>query len=445
MSIASPADLLDALQRLHLLEPAQHAELAALVQQGPLDARSLARDLVRRGWLTPFQVNQVFLGRGKDLLLGSYVLLEKLAEGGMGSVYKARNWKLGQVVALKVIRKDHADREATIRRFGREIRHSAQFDHPHIVKTLDADDVDGSLLLVMEYVEGSDLGKVVRERGPLPFNVAAEFIRQAAIGLQHAHEHGMVHRDIKPGNLILTTRADAPSTVKLLDLGLARVVQGAGADSSLLTVEGFVMGSLDFMAPEQARDSHNVDIRADLYALGCTLYYLLTGQTPFPGGSAYDKMYRHQFEPPPPLENVRRDIPPALSAIVYRLLAKKREDRFQTPAELVEALTAFVHGPPVVSAPVAILVDPQAHLETAGPSTQAFARRQPSRAALLRARLLRYRVYIAIATGVLIVLLLILLLMRVAAPRSRGGTSSRSESARADGVTSIVRDSHFLV
>ena len=203
----------------------------------------------------------------------------------MGQVFKARNWKLGRIVALKLIRKERLDSPDAIRRFQREVRAAAALSHPNIVLAYDADQIGGTHLLVMECIEGaSDLAKLVKKNGPLPVAQACEYIRQAALGLQHAFERGLVHRDIKPANLLLT--ADG-KTVKILDMGLARLDQkaGDGEASSTMTQEGAVMGTPDYIAPEQAMESHTVDIRADLYSLGCTFYYLLTAKVPFPGGT----------------------------------------------------------------------------------------------------------------------------------------------------------------
>jgi serine/threonine protein kinase len=204
MAIGTVAALVDELRRYRLLEANQLAELTPRLLARFADPKALARELVKRGWVTPYQVNQLFLGRGHELLLGSYVLLDKLGEGGMGAVFEARNWKLGQVVALKLIRKEHIDSESALKRFQREIRAAAQLNHPNIVRAYDADEVQGTHLLVMEYVEGTDLSKLVKQRGPLPIAEACEYIRQAALGLQHAFERGLVHRDIKPHNLLLS-------------------------------------------------------------------------------------------------------------------------------------------------------------------------------------------------------------------------------------------------
>jgi serine/threonine protein kinase len=353
MPITSTVDLVDLLRRHPLLGPDQLNEITSCLQTQFPEPRDLARELVRRGWLTPFQVNQLLQGRGDALLLGSYVLLEKLGEGGMGAVYKARNWKLGRVVALKVIRKERLNNETIIRRFRREIEAAAQLSHPNIAHAYDADEVAGTHFFVMEYVEGRNLAQVVKERGPLPVAEACEYIRQAALGLQHAHERGLVHRDIKPSNLLLAvSRPPQPlssgretasgGTIKVLDMGLARLERTAGEHSSTLTQEGTVMGTPDYIAPEQALDSHRADIRADLYSLGCTLYYLFTGKAPFPGGSLSEKLLKHQLQEPWPVEELRPEVPPAVAQLVRKLMAKRPEQRHQTPAELAAALEALL-------------------------------------------------------------------------------------------------------
>ncbi len=339
MATATMATLVDALRRYRLLEAVHLEELQTLPSRFS-DPKSLTAELIRRGWLTPYQANQLFQGKGPDLLLGSYVLLERLGEGGMGEIFKARNWKLGRVVALKVIRRERLDNPDTVRRFEREVRAAAALDHPNIVRAFDADRIGGTHLLVMEYVAGAtDLAHLVRQKGPLAVPQACDYVRQAALGLQHAHERGLVHRDVKPSNLLLT--ADG-TVVKVLDMGLARLNQSAADDkSSTVTLEGTVMGTPDYMAPEQARESHAVDIRADLYSLGCTLYYLLTGRVPFPGGSFFQKVNRHQFEEPEPVERLRPEVPAEVAAVVRKLMAKRPEERYQTPGELAAALAAL--------------------------------------------------------------------------------------------------------
>jgi serine/threonine protein kinase len=339
MAIASTTSLVDFLRQYRLLEAEQLAQLPSLLANFP-EPKALAGELIRRGWLTAYQADLLLQGRGRELLLGSYVLLEKLGEGGMGAVFKARNWKLGRVVALKLMRKERLDNADAVHRFQREVRAVAALSHPNIVHALDADQVGGTHLLVMEHVLGSDLARRVKENGPLPVARACDLIRQAALGLQHAHEKGFVHRDIKPSNLLLT--ADG-TTIKILDLGLARLVLPSSDEeaTSTMTQEGTMVGTPDYIAPEQALESHKADIRADLYSLGCTLYHLLAGQVPFPGGTLIHKINRHQFHEPAAIEGLRPDVPPDVAAVVRKLMAKRPEERFQTPAEVAAALAAL--------------------------------------------------------------------------------------------------------
>jgi WD40 repeat protein/serine/threonine protein kinase len=342
MPLESVASLVDALRQYRLLEPPQLEEATRLGSQpGYTDPRALARELLQRGWLTAFQVNQIFQGHADELVLGSYVLLERLGEGGMGQVFKARHVKLGKIVALKIIRKDRLNNTEALRRFHREILVAAQLSHPNVVHSYDADQVGDRHLITMEFVDGIDLSRLVRERGALSIRAACEYIRQAALGLQHAHEHGLVHRDIKPSNLLLgrTSGSQSVGLIKLLDLGLARVLSIAGEEApSELTQAGALVGTPDFIAPEQARNAHTADIRADLYSLGCTFFFVLTGQTVFPGGSMTEKVLKHHWDPAPGVETVRAEVPPIVAAIVRKLLAKRPDDRFQTPAVLAQAL-----------------------------------------------------------------------------------------------------------
>jgi serine/threonine-protein kinase len=360
--------LTEELRTARLLEPAQLNEVTATLAAPFPEPRALARELVRRGWLTSFQVNALFQGRGYELLLGSYVLLDKIGEGGMGAVFKARNWKLGKTVAVKVIRQKRLGSAQSVRRFQREIRAAARLDHPHIVHAHDADAVGETLLLVMEYVEGgTDLARLVKKHGPLPVAEACAYVRQAALGLQHAHERGLVHRDVKPSNLLRS----AAGIVKVLDLGLAHLDHSGEDDSSsVLTQEGMVMGTFNYIAPEQAADASTVDSRADLYSLGCTLYYLLTGRVPFPGGKPVEKLYRHRFEERAPLEQLRPDVSAEVTAVVRRLMAKQPDERYPTAAAAAAALERA--APEVVPA----LAAPARGLETQSESStqEVFAR-----------------------------------------------------------------------
>jgi serine/threonine protein kinase len=395
MALAIVSDFVDGVLQSQLLDAEQRDEVQRL-QTSVRDTRELAQELLRRNWLTAYQVNQIFQGKGRGLILGPFILLERIGEGGMGQVFKARQKMLNRNVALKVIRKECLHNPKVILRFQREIRAAGQLSHPHIVRAYDADQVNGTYYIAMEYIEGVDLAKLVRDNGPLPVDQACEYIRQAALGLQHAFERGMVHRDIKPANLLVSRavasdrrrssgliqrpldwnakhmRAIARSEsvrqypwgiVKILDMGLARCTDPfTGRASTHLTQIGSVMGTPEFIAPEQARDSHTSDIRADLYSLGCTLYFLLTGHPPFPKGTLTEKLLQHQLDDPPPVGSARRagllawqgptgpvevnegmvHVPAPVEELLRRLLSKRPQDRYQTPVELANALQAIL-------------------------------------------------------------------------------------------------------
>lgn len=267
--------------------------------------------------------------------LPGYQVLEPLGAGGMGEVYKARQLSLDRLVAIKVIRPERLADRSIVARFLREGRAAARLAHPNIVTIFDATQTADAPFLVMEYVPGVDLGQLVAQYGHFPVAVACDYARQTCLGLQHAHDRGLVHRDIKPGNLL---RADDGGLIKILDFGLARVEEVAGDFS---TTSMIMMGTPDYVAPEQAFDPPSADSRADLYALGCTLHHLLTGQPPFPGGSAMSKCMRHKQEAPCPVHELRPEVPLALSGVVARLLAKRPADRYQTAAEAAAALAQF--------------------------------------------------------------------------------------------------------
>ncbi|HMF17151.1 MAG TPA: serine/threonine-protein kinase, partial [Gemmataceae bacterium] len=271
--------------------------------------------------------------------LGRYELLEKLGQGGMGSVFLARDTKLDRRVAIKFLAEPSAADPAAVARFQREARALAQLSHPGIVQAYDSEAAAGKHFLVMEYVEGTSLAVLLQENGSLPPARAADYIHQAARALGHAHGKGLVHRDLKPSNLLLTPAGQ----VKLLDLGLARFVQDHVADPGL-TREGMGMGTPDYAAPEQYRDAHQADARADIYSLGCTLYHLLTGQVPFPGSSLSEKCQAHQRKEPVPVEELAPDTPGGLALVVRRMMAKWPEDRFQTAGEVAAALAPYLAG-----------------------------------------------------------------------------------------------------
>jgi tRNA A-37 threonylcarbamoyl transferase component Bud32/Leucine-rich repeat (LRR) protein len=271
-----------------------------------------------------------------------YQVLDLLGAGGMGAVYRARHKVMDRDVALKVIHPRILEKPSAVARFRHEVQAAARLCHPNIVTAYDADQVGNIHFLVMEFVAGQDMARVITECGPLPVAQAADYVRQVALGLQHAHEQNMVHRDIKPANVMVTKARGAP-LVKILDFGLAHVTRELAPHGSITDV-GTVMGTPDFMAPEQADDARLADIRADIYSLGCTFYYLLTGHPPFPNGTVVQKIKAHQSQVPTPVTELRADVPPELARVIERMMAKERGQRYQAPAEAAQALTEFLQG-----------------------------------------------------------------------------------------------------
>ena len=270
-----------------------------------------------------------------------YRLLEQIGAGGMGAVYRAEHTRLKRIVALKLLPPSRVQDSRAIARFEREMEAIGRLDHPSVVRATDAGEHGGSHYLVMEYVEGIDLASLAQQQGPLPVADACELTRQAALGLQYIHEYGLVHRDVKPSNLMLTRAGQ----VKILDLGLA-LLRGGDADSHL-TDSGQALGTADYMAPEQAVDSRQVDIRADIYSLGCTLYRLLAGRPPFtapeyPG--VVERILAHVNQPIPPLRSFRPGLPAELEAVLDRMLAKKPAGRYAVPREVAQSLEPLAAG-----------------------------------------------------------------------------------------------------
>ncbi|VTR93974.1 serine threonine protein kinase : Probable serine/threonine-protein kinase pknB OS=Planctomyces maris DSM 8797 GN=PM8797T_26140 PE=3 SV=1: Pkinase: FGE-sulfatase [Gemmata massiliana] len=332
------------LQASRLLTEDQLRELWGWIAYTKPDVQGVAKELHRRSWLTPYQIREIAKGRAATLKIASrYVLLDILGEGGMGRVYRVQDARMGRTVALKVIRKEKLGQGLVQGRFYQEIQALSAMDHPNVVKVYDAEEVGGNHFYVMELIDGTDLTKIVRDRGALSVPEACDVIRQAALGLEHAFERGLVHRDIKPSNIIVPRTG---GTVKLVDLGLARLMeQPGGEDAHRITQEGFVIGTPDFLAPEQARNPMAVDIRADIYALGGTLYYALTGKAPFDGLTPTEKLLKHCTEPPPRLLLSRPDAPPQLEQIILWCMAKPPEERPQTPLQLALALQPFCPAP----------------------------------------------------------------------------------------------------
>jgi hypothetical protein len=373
--------------------PALEAAVAALPETD--GARALVRGLVAGGLLSRFQARQLLAGKASRLTLGAYCLVEPLGRGGAGRVYRAVHRTMAREVAIKVILRRVLKQSGDLDPFMREVRAAAQLQHPNIVTAYDAARSRGLHFLVMEYVAGPSLQALVKERGPLPVALACELMRQAAAALQHAHEKGVVHRDIKPANLLIASPgassaeagADDPARpspaargplLKVADFGLARLHQGAGPGmaETISADPGTVLGTLDYISPEQANSIHDTDIRSDLYSLGCTFYYALTGRVPFPSDTPMAKLLNHLTAEPPPLEALRPDAPAAVAAIYRRLLFKDRAQRFQTPAELAHALAPWCDGgggtaTPAVPAPEPASGGPDggAEEEASGPLT----------------------------------------------------------------------------
>jgi serine/threonine protein kinase len=310
----------------------------------PQDGRAFAKRLVAAGKLTRYQAEAICQGQAARLVLGEYVVLERLGAGGMGEVFKARHRTMRRLVALKILAPRLVHQPQALKRFHHEVQAAARLIHPNIVTAFDAGEQAGIHYLVMEYVDGQDLGRLLRD-GPLPTAQAVDYILQAARGLDYAHRQGVIHRDIKPANLLL----DRQGTVKILDMGLARMEETlAGEEARLerLTSTGQVMGTCDYMAPEQAEDTSQADERSDLYALGCSLYHLLTGRPPYRGKSFMQVLVAHREAPISSLHAERDDLPEPLERIYRRMVAKRPEERYQSAGELVADLEAFRDGTP---------------------------------------------------------------------------------------------------
>jgi serine/threonine protein kinase len=296
----------------------------------------LARRLIDRGDLTSYQARKLLAGVTKGFFLGAFTILRRLGEGGMGKVYLAVDRRDGRKVAIKVLPPKKAlESEQALLRFRREMDLSRRVQHPNIARTLEVGDADGVHYMVMEYIPGDSLYHMVKgSHGPLRVPDAARYFHKVLDGLAAAHAAGLVHRDIKPSNLMITPEGDA----RILDLGLARAM----GDESPLTRPNVVMGTLDYASPEQLSDAARADARSDLYSIGCTLYFTLTGRAPFEGGDVVNKIYKQKMEDPEPVERVSKGVPQAFGAIVRKLMAKDPAERYQSAAELRDDLDRWI-------------------------------------------------------------------------------------------------------
>ncbi len=280
--------------------------------------------------MTLWQAQQLIAGRTSGYKVDRYVLLDLIGQGGMGRVYLARDTRLNRRVALKILSPDRMNNPRAIARFQREGRVGAQLQHENLVRIYDFGESLGRYYLVMEYIEGKTIGTLLAEQGPMPATTAARLVRQVALGLEHAHRKGLIHRDVNPYNILITH----DGTAKLADLGLAIDL----ADQERVTRDGATVGTFDYVAPEQARHSHTADIRSDIYSLGCTFYHMLTGQVPFPVPSLPEKLFAHQTQEPAPVTELVADLPAGLGEVVERMMKKLPEDRYATPLQVAQAL-----------------------------------------------------------------------------------------------------------
>ncbi len=332
---------LDMVARSGLVDPQATERLLEKVRAKlngtlPENPKKLAALFVKEGLLTDWHVEKLLSGKYKGFFLGKYKLLGHIGTGGMSSVYLAQHMRMGDRRAIKVLPKSRVRDATYLARFQLEAKAIASLNHPNIVLAYDIDNEGDVHYIVMEYVDGLDLQQLVKRDGPVDFSTAADMVAQAARGLEHAHSKGVIHRDVKPANLLV----DQDGNIRLLDMGLALVT--AGDDESLTVANNEnVLGTADYLAPEQALNSHQVDHRADIYGLGCTLYFLLTGKPPFSDGTLAQRIAKHQSEMPTPIRQLRSDCPGELEGICVKMIQKDPRYRYQSAKEVAEVLEKF--------------------------------------------------------------------------------------------------------
>jgi serine/threonine-protein kinase len=373
MAKLSVENFLDLVTRSELIPPDRlEAAVDELKQQHagalPEDAQVLADHLIAADLLTAWHCKMIFDRKYRGFTLKNYRLLRPLGSGGMSTVYLAEHTLMKRRRAIKVLPKNRVDDSSYLARFRLEAQATASLDHPNIVRAYDIDNDGNNHFLVMEYVAGRDLQSMVKESGPLDYDQAADFIAQAAEGLQHAHEAGLIHRDIKPANLLV----DESNVVKILDLGLALFSSEDDKASLTIAHNENVLGTADYLSPEQALNSHKVTHHADIYSLGCTLYYLLTGHPPFPEGTLAQRIAKHQAQMPTSIKAERPDAPDAIINICLRMMQKKPQQRYQSANEVAAALYDFMAER---SAPTAESSDDSGVKVGAGDSSRRLVRR----------------------------------------------------------------------
>ena len=311
------------------------------------DVDLFAKSLIARKTLTKYQAQAILSGQAKRLLLGSYLLVDQIGQGGMGVVLKARHLRLKRYVAIKVLSPQVTKNPVALKRFQREVQAVAKLEHPNIVAAFDADVARGVHFLVMQHIDGKDLATTIQEQGPFSVEQALQCLSQAACGLEYAHSQGVTHRDIKPANFILEK---GTGTVKVLDMGLARIDEVCGlemeAGDTGLTNTGTIMGTVDFMSPEQAANTKKADHRSDIYSLGVTFYYLLTGELLYDGDTMMEKLLAHRERPIPSLPRIRADVPESVDRVFRKMVAKSPADRYQSMTEVLAALLACLREAP---------------------------------------------------------------------------------------------------
>ena len=421
----TPKDFLACLQRSKILSKQQLIDsLTKLKNQQPAlkrTAKDVANFFIAQGHITEWQSKKLLRGRYKGFFLDKYQLLDHLGTGGMSTVYLAEHSLTGQKRAIKVLPRDKISERSYLSRFYREARSVAALNHPNIVRIYDVANEDQTHYMVMEYAQGMDLFDLVTKKGKIEFDLARDCIRQAALGLSHAHQNNFVHRDIKPANLLLNLNKQ----LKILDLGLALLRTDTNQFGLSVRHNEQMMGTADYLAPEQAVNSHEVDHRADIYSLGCTLYYLLTAQPPFPEGSLAQRISAHQTKKPQPITELRPDCPDELVSICNKMIRKNPDDRFQSCEELIAALDGeFVPIPPTDKAK----------------STDTEEQSKPSPPEDSKQKKMKSMLPMFVSLGGLVLFvftLAVLLIIRSWTPSSKNGTAASTQST--DNTSSISK------